>query len=214
MTTDPRHQKDENALDQDIGSIRSAWAGQTDEEPPVLLDQAVMNQAKRSLEERVKPSQRRRSIKWLGAFATASVVVLALTVVLEQEPRAPLPRAEEADGLRLDRDAPSSSPRQSRLEAQPQKARAVQMADEPLTKQSPLESAPTAAAADEMSTEHFAEAQESVSELSREEIPAAEAWIEQLLELKNTRQLEKLVAELARFHSAYPDYPLPPELEN
>jgi hypothetical protein len=212
MTTDPSHQKDENALDQDIGSIRSAWARQTDEEPPALLDQAVMNQAKRGLEEQAKPSRKRRSIKWLGAFATASVVVLALTVVLEQEPRAPLPPAEEADGLRLDRDAPSSSARQSRLEAQPQKARTVQMADESLTKQSPLESAPLAAA-DDKSTENFAEARESVSEISGQEIPTAEAWIERLLELKNTRQLEQLAGELARFHSAYPDYPLPPELE-
>jgi hypothetical protein len=209
MTTDPRHQKDEKALDQDIGSIRSTWAGRADEEPPALLDQAVMSRAKRGIEEQTKASRRRRSMQWLGAFATASVVVLALTVVLEQESRVPVPSAREADGLRLDSDAPASNQDQARAKAMPQKARAEQMTPEPLTRQLLPKSAATAAAADANSAGIFAETQESESE-----IPGADAWIEQLLELKKTRQLEELAGELARFRSAYPDYPLPPELDD
>ncbi len=50
-------------------------------EPPDLLDQAVLNAARRQLER----SRRRRSMGWLGAFATAAVVVLALTIVVRQD---------------------------------------------------------------------------------------------------------------------------------
>lgn len=198
MTTDPYHQKDDSVLEQDIGSIRSAWADQAKEEPPGLLDQAVMNRAKRELEEPGKASRRRTSIKWLGAFATAAVVVLALTVVLEQEPRAPIPSAQEADGLRLDSEAPPGNQSPARLEAVPQKARAEPPAEESLTKQLLRENVAPAATA---------------ATASAENNTGADAWIKQLLELKKARQFEKLTSELARFRSVYPDYPLPPELE-
>jgi hypothetical protein len=55
---------------------------------------------------------------------------------------------------------------------------------------------------------------ESVTEEEITEIPEAEAWIERLMLLLETRQDEKLVSELAAFREAFPDYPLPPELED
>jgi hypothetical protein len=185
MTTDPRHQKDENALDQEIAPVRSTWASLEQEEPPVLLDQAVINRARRELEDQGKAGPKRISIKWLGAFATAAVVILALTVVLEQEQHAPVPAAEQADGLRLDSDGPAAGKREARVNAE------------------------TAAVAEKSSAGALAGAEESP-----DEIPEANAWIEQLLELKKAHQVEKLAGELARFRAAYPDYPLPSDLED
>jgi len=185
MTTDTRHQKDENALDQEIAPIRSTWASLEQEEPPGLLDQAVINRARRELEDQGKAGPKRRSIKWLGAFATAAVVVLALTVVFEQEQHAPVPAAAVVDGLRLDRDGPAVGKREARVNVE------------------------SAAIAEKSSAGAMTEAEESP-----DEIPEANAWIEQLLELKKTSQAEQLALELARFRAAYPDYPLPPELDD
>ena len=56
---------------------------------------------------------------------------------------------------------------------------------------------------------------ESLAQPAREAdgVPEADAWIERLLLLRETRQGEKLVEELAAFREAFPDYPLPPELK-
>jgi hypothetical protein len=193
MTTDPRHQKDESALDQEIAPFRSTWTSLEQEEPPGLLDQAVINRARRELKDQGKAGPKRISIKWLGAFATAAVIVLALTIVLEQEQHAPVPAAEEADGLRLDSDGPTAGKREARVSAMPAK----DMAKE------------TTAVAEMKSAAAL-----TVAEESPDETREAAAWIEQLLELKKTHQAEKLAGELARFRAAYPDYPLPPDLED
>ncbi len=49
-------------------------------------------------------------------------------------------------------------------------------------------------------------------EIGADTIDEAEAWIQRLLQLQETRQDEKLAQELAAFREAYPGYPLPPKL--
>lgn len=202
MTNDPRHQKDDKALDQEIEQVRSTWNSLEKEEPPALLDQAVYNQAQRALEGPSGAGGKRRSLRWLGAFATASVVVMALTVVIQQQQSAPLPSAKEVDGLMLDRDQ-----EQDAKPARAEKPMASKAMEAPRAKPALQESSEFSAVAKQNSADAFAE------EEKYDEAPSAEIWIEQLLELKNTQQAEILATELARFRSVYPDYHLPPELD-
>jgi len=103
MTMDPRDKKfDPNSdsdLEQELEKLRSAWPELEAAEPPRLVDQAIMNMARRELPPQ---GSGRRPLRWLSAFATAAVVVLALTIVIQQDEQALAPVLEEQDGFRLD----------------------------------------------------------------------------------------------------------------
>ncbi|MFC1696215.1 hypothetical protein ACFL1C_08870, partial [Pseudomonadota bacterium] len=51
-------------------------------------------------------------------------------------------------------------------------------------------------------------------EQEEEALPDAESWILRLMQLKESGQEDKLAEELEAFQKAFPDYPLPPELDN
>lgn len=219
MTTDMRHQNEENELDRDIGKVRPNWARLGQEEPPDLLDQAVLHRARRELESPGIAGRKSWVFRWPGAFATAAVVLLALTVVLEQEQQAPTAVLEKADGFRIDPDGPAAGKQAHRNEAVPEesvtresladKTPAAKAGREARSKPLRLESA-SIQAADEQDSAGIA----SGPGKSTDEILAADAWIDQLLQLKKTHQDEKLAEELSRFRAIYPDYPLPSELED
>ena len=96
---EPRQPKTPGTFDEDFESVRSAWSGLPWEGPPELVDLAVLNSARRQL----SASSWRRGYRWMGALATAAVVVLAVNLVVQQEPRAPAPPSAPTDGLRMDR---------------------------------------------------------------------------------------------------------------
>lgn len=174
MINDPRDQQSGPEFEQDLEAVRSAWSGLEKTEPPDLLNQAVLNTARRELEAR----RRHRPLRWLGGFATATVIVVALTIVIQQDEQRTTPALEKTNGFMLDEDAPVARKKEMK--------RSV---------------------AEEMS--------DSLAQPAREAdgVPEADAWIERLLLLLETRQDEKLVEELAAFREAFPDYPLPPELK-
>jgi hypothetical protein len=87
MTHDPRKPEDDQTFERDLESVQSAWEHMEKAEPPSLVDKAVLNAARRDLE----PVRKMRPLRWLGGFATATVVVLAFTLFLEQEQQIPLP---------------------------------------------------------------------------------------------------------------------------
>lgn len=101
MNNDPRDRQTDRARDPDLDSIRSAWRRLEQPEPPELLDRAVLNTARRELERLPK----HRRLRWLGAFATAAVLVLALVVVIRQDPSGPAAPVPSGDGFRLERSA-------------------------------------------------------------------------------------------------------------
>ncbi len=190
MTSDPRKQQSGPEFEQDLETVSAAWSGLEQTEPPELLNQAVVNTARRELDAR----RRSRPLRWLGGFATATVIVLALTIVIQQDEQQTAPALKKTDSFKLEQRAPEASEtRMKRSAATP-----------------PIAASDTAAlpVAEEIN-DSLAEKEEAPSG-----IPAAEAWIERLLHLRNTRQDEKLVQELAAFREAYPDYPLPPELQD
>ncbi len=204
MTTDPRNRQPEQAYEQDLEALRSAWDRLEKAEPPDLTNQAVLSLAKRELEAQGRAFRKRRSFKWLGAFATATIVVLALTLTIEQEQHSPVPAIEEADGIRLDRVKEFADEAEA-----PADTAAVKAGRENLSKHVPRQNVASAPAA-EMK---MADA-DALPESAENELPGAEDWIEQLLLLKESGQDASLAEELAAFRAAYPDYVLPPGLDD
>jgi len=190
MTSDPRDKNSGPEFEQDLETVRSAWSSLEQTDPPELLDQAVLNTARRQLGAR----RRSRPLRWVGGFATAAVIVLALTIVIQQDEQSPAPALEKTNGFKLEQAAPVARKKEAKRSAA---APAVSVSD-----------AATLTVAEEMSDSLFE------PEQAADRIPEADAWIEQLLLLRATQQDEKLIQELTAFREAYPDYTLPPELRD
>lgn len=199
--------------------LRAAWSDLDPAEPPELVDLAVLNRARRDLAK-----SRRKRLRWVGGFATAAVVVIALSLTLQQGAQAPVPELEKRDGLRLQQSADKSAAAKSRQDAPPaeparQAENASQEADAMLHKRRAAVSAPPSAAATTgtaMDASRESLAEESFADESKDEdapLLAPEAWIERLVQLHASQQHEQLTRELAAFREAYPEFPLPSVLE-
>ena len=228
MTMDPTNKRSESSqgseFDQDLEAIRAAWPPMEEREPPELLDQAVINTARR------EHGGRRRPLRWMGAFATASVIILALAIVIQQDPVPPMV-TNETDGLKLERPTPEETREKA--------------GDAPALRTPPAAAAPAASRAMKVTAEEesgfgdrdrepermtLSEQQLEMDAAATQEPPetgavigldkksrddgslTAEDWIERLLQLRASGQEDRLTEELAAFREAYPDHPLPPEL--
>lgn len=242
---------------QDLDDIQTEYSRLDATDPPDLLDQAVLNTARRELS-----AGRRRPLRWIGAFATASVIILALTIVIQQDkeplelrrtngskqdvPESVTSRAEPVrereaaetpvsgleqssalegarqSDLMMKRSAETASDADLRLDdslSAPESGEAfrnevdkLEMA--PRDSARPIEenlaveqtgrtvsASPTAAAVEE-------------KDKSSQDSPEPEEWIQRLLLLKQSQLYEKLEEELTAFRKAYPNHPLPPELQD
>ena len=186
MTSDPRDQQAGPEFERNLEAVRSAWSGLEQTDPPELLNQAVLNTARRELDARRK----NRPLRWLGGFATAAVIVLALSIVIQQDEQLTTPSLKKTNGFMLDEVAPVVNKKEMK--------RSV------ATPSVPASDAAVMAVAEEMSDSL------AKPEKAADSIPEADAWIERLLLLRETQQDEKLIQELAAFREAYPDYVLPP----
>ena len=183
-------------LEQDLALLREADPETAAAEPPELIDRAVLNMARRA-----QPSgEKRVRLRWLGAFATAAVVVLAFSLVLQQDPQAPPPA--DTDELRLDRSALSAPP-----PAAPSATTAAEPATAPKTRRG--------------ARVEFEAPPPLADEAMARELDAADSppldpatWVQRLLQLQRDRAYGELKTELAAFRESYPDYPLPAELQN
>lgn len=196
----PKHPE----FDPELASVRSAWESLEQVEPPDLIDQAVLNTARRQVEH----SPPRRSMRWLGAFASAAVVVLALAIVVRQDQQGPVPPVPDSDGFRIDRDTSATAKSKQELN--------LKMQDEPSEAQPEMRQISPAAraAASEAVPAQGQELQLRSRETMEEDTarPDPEAWVERMLSLRAAGRLAELEAELANFRRSWPDYPLPPEL--
>ena len=201
---DPENRKPdattEREIEADLEQVMGAVAGVEKAEPPELIDQAVMNMARREL----AAASRRRPLRWLGALGTLTVVVLALSIVVQQD-QEQLPAAvpKHQNGLMLD------APRQKIAEP------AKQSLDQA---QAPLAAPPaeTPGLARETVVRSLAES-DAEAKVEDEEKPdqlAPEKWLERLLLLHQSGLYEQLEVELAEFKTAFPDHPLPAQLQD
>jgi len=203
MSSDPRAP---GAMEEDLKTVESAWSSLHSVEPPELLDRAVLNAARRAVE---RPPRRRH---WLAAFATVSVVVLALAVVVQQE--------QEPDEVpqRLERDAATPPladqsadgaadsamiPARRTAESSATEFRATQSEPAPPT-------AAKAASPDTLDLEE--EAYFGGQQAPEREARTPEAWIEELRQLKSSGDTQSFERELTEFRQAYPNYALPADL--
>ena len=198
MSTDRPKQGPDGSYQEDLDIARSAWPHLEQVEPPELLDQAVLNAARRAAAN----PPRRRSVRWLGALATAAVVVLTLTLVVRQDPQGPAPPVPETDGFELElRAVAPEAVRESPSRYQEAAPRAASKAALP-PRQDALaqdEAAAPVAAADAVGEEDAA-------------VLGPEAWVEHMLNLRDAGHSDQLNQELAAFRKTYPDFVLPPEL--
>lgn len=85
-------------------------------EPPAGLDRMIRAQA----EQAVDKDQRHRTLPWMGGLATAAVLVLAVTVVIQMpEPRPDLPRSNLPSSESVSPNSIESSARQTATEPAP-----------------------------------------------------------------------------------------------
>lgn len=91
----------------DLKSISAAWSALNREQPPELLDQAVLGAARRAaaVSGRHQPRPWLGRRHWLGGLATAALIVLAVTLVIERGAMAPAPPPSRSDGYQLPRPA-------------------------------------------------------------------------------------------------------------
>jgi len=228
MTTEPRADSDSQTIERELRSLRSAWAARGQAEPPELVDQAVLNAARRELAKPTRP----RPLRWLGATATAVVVVLALAIVVHQQERTSLPGALNSDGFKLERSTttPAATDNAPNMASQPQapagvvsqglEARSV-APEASVTAAPPIqadrpdnEAIPHGALAKEQTPQDLDATMADAADALAEGVEVAdpEAWIERLLKLRQEGRDDELRVELAAFRKAWPDHPLPPEL--
>ena len=82
--------KSQSDFEKDLGQLEQQYRALDQDQPPAMLDQAILNKAKLAVEPH---SARPWSFGWMHLTATAGVLVLGLTLVLQQ--RSEVPQASE-----------------------------------------------------------------------------------------------------------------------
>lgn len=86
------------SLNEDLDKLRRSYAGLEQDEPPELLDQAILNSAHRALEKK----SRWMKFSWVHGLTTAAVFVLALSLIINQREQSPvIPDGIEVESLSL-----------------------------------------------------------------------------------------------------------------
>jgi hypothetical protein len=94
------HNNGENdkSLIEDIDKLGRSYAGLEQDEPPELLDRAILNSAHRALEKK----SRWMKFSWVHGLTTAAVFVLALSLIINQREQSPgIPDGIEVESLSL-----------------------------------------------------------------------------------------------------------------
>lgn len=94
MSNIPNNGENDQSLRDDLDRLGEAYGQLRREEPPELLDQAILNSARRAVEKKPRWMQ----FGWLHGLTTAAVFVLALSLVFHQREQIPV----YEDGARLD----------------------------------------------------------------------------------------------------------------
>lgn len=227
------HKNGENStpLEDDLGKISQAYGRIDHEEPPELLDQAILNSAHHAVEKQSHWMQ----FGWLHGLTTAAVVVLAISIILNQSQ--PVQVFED--------DMISNAPMQIGLEKAPKKESRVPpgefrtetkekvgssdkdirlneiMAEEVLLEAIDSMSDSSQAGAVSRQASPTAIAEPAKSDMATQGAMESEAEAEseadaELLAIMSLKQAgdDSWQKELELFLERYPDYPLPDELKD
>jgi hypothetical protein len=216
MSTHQEKERQASAEERALDEWGRRWSPRRPDEPPHLLDQAVLNAARRELERGAKRRGSNRYAGWFGALATAAVVVLAVTLVVRQEPSG---RQTPGPPLKEQRQINPEHPPTPKLLEAPVPAPSASADREREATQSPGagQTRRSKDAASAVSPRRLRdEAQEETGAMdadATEALPPGE-WIERLLDLQARGETRRLTTELEAFRQRYPDYPLPSQLRN
>jgi hypothetical protein len=226
-------------FEQDLQKVEDGYRALPGDEPPDLLDQAVLNKARAAVGPR---STRPWSFGWMHATATAAVLVLGLAVVMQQPTELSAPpvtitkpaktAADMSVAGQIKQDAPAlleerveeqepTADEPQRQDADSQKIneesgfRAAKKAED---KRQGLTAAAASIAAPVPASESVMrnnEADQSMGDLQSsfdDELINPDDWISRILDMKNEVIGNEWLQELEQFREIYPDYPLPEEL--
>ena len=112
--------ENDTSMDEGLDKLGQAYGQMEHEEPPELLDQAVLNSAHRAVENKPHWMQ----FGWLHGLTTAAVFVLAFSIILNQ--REPVPDFED--------EMMNNEPRSLRLEKESAGQPVIQLGESGLEK--------------------------------------------------------------------------------
>ena len=78
MNSNHKNGDNNTPFEDDLGKVSQVYGQMPAEEPPELLDQAILNKAHRAVEKQSHWMQ----FGWLHGLTTAAVVVLAVSIIL------------------------------------------------------------------------------------------------------------------------------------
>jgi hypothetical protein len=243
MNIQRTHGDNDSTLDQGLDELSRTYSELKQDTPPDLLDQAILNRARREVERKTGWMQ----FGWLHGLTTAAVVVLAFSIVLQQrepvtveegimlESSPPVIRGEPVRADRMQQAVPTAAMKlepeeaadsdldtreysESRKEAQVlANVAGAPAAVRELQVSLEEEQAPHARAkAPAVGETGFAAATmptESDDEDALQDMIPAEQQLAEILRLKNEGD-ESWKKALDDFQQQYPDYPLPEELQD
>ena len=234
MNTIHNNGENDKSLSAGLDKLSHEYGLLEQDEPPELLDQAILNSAHRAVEK--KPHWMKFS--WLHGLTTAAVFVLAFSIILNQREQVPDYETgmRNNEPVRLERQKVAKKQSSSQFEEQP-KEPGSEMEVKSDYRTDMLQSRPAAAPAREFILEEelmdeadlMADSPDAsafskvarpavVGETAAGEAKArvrADSELEQILQaiikLKQSGD-ESWKTELESFKESYPDYPLPEEL--
>ena len=216
-------------LKEDLENISRAYGQLDQDEPPELLDQAIMNRAQRAVESKPHWLQ----FGWLHGLTTTAVFVLAFFIIMNQ--REPVPVEEEELFERQYSPMQATEPTRKTYELKTSERRSdvkkqIGSADENMEsagfmqKEVLLKTAPMAEAVEPADTPAAQSPAVAAAELARNELEDRARLVSEsetdpemkLLEIIRLKQAgdESWRKELEVFLEQYPDYPLPDVLKN
>ena len=222
MNTIHNNGENDKSLSEGLDKLSHKYGLLEQDEPPELLDQAILNSAHRAVEK--KPHWMK--FGWLHGLTTAAVFVLAFSIILNQREPVPVPDHEigrsNYETVRLQRQKVAKKQSGAQFEERSKEISFVreEKSDSSLDmlQSSPVAAAPASAALDnapeERAEQPQLEAQRSlyVRDDTRVQTNSElEQMLQTIIKLKQSGN-ESWKTELELFKKSYPDYPLPEEL--
>ena len=227
--------KDRRLLDAELDQLDQLYRSEESIEPPDLLDQAILNKARRSVESK----NSWLDFGWIHAVTTVALVVLTFSIFTTQRETGEF---EPTVGKSIDRvpseaidhlSGRAESDRAKSVQAESDRAKSVQAesgraesdqvitgrvrADQIRTDQNSLQQQtrePASAASASASASAQAAKRQPHSNTTTESFEISQQkLLDRILTLKHAGD-DRWVEELADFKKLYPDFPLPDELEN
>ena len=229
------HNNGENdkSLNEGLDKLSRVYGQLEQDEPPELLDQAILNSAHRAVEK--KPHWMK--FGWLHGLTTAAVFVLAFSIILDQRETAPVfedaMRSSETIGLKREKATKKQSVSELKLEHSqlPDKEKVERRLD--MQQNMPAAAAPAReqileeAVMDEVDLMTAAPQAGAISKQARPAVATeplagevksrarteteAEQRLLAIIKLKQDGD-DSWETELESFREEFPDYPLPIEL--